>query len=155
MSCTGLLRFARVSIPGSVHTTVKQFPITCLRRRYGWRNVHSEYICIFCSCSICCIWCHCFVFYHCFWSLHRNHCSIFKPKHLKGDDSELVYIDSVNQEFNGFFFLLLFVFSFYSIHILFCIKTISKWRIYLHAKTFKLKLKMWSFIFRRQPLVTK
>ena len=77
--------------------------------------------------------------------------SIFKPKHLKGDYSGFVYIDNVNQEFNGF----LFYFIFYSIHILVCSKTVSKWRIYLHAKTFKLKLKMSSFIFRRQPLVMK
>ena len=52
--------------------------------------------------------------------------SIFKPKHLKGVDSGFVYNDNVNQEFNVFLFVCLFVFCFYSIHILVCSKTVSK-----------------------------
>ena len=36
--------------------------------------------------------------------------SIFKPKHLKGDDSGLVYSDNVNQEFNVFVVVVCFLF---------------------------------------------
>ena len=50
--------------------------------------------------------------------------SIFKPKHLKGDYSGFVYIDNVNQEFNGFFCFVFvcFVFVFIVSTSLFAVK---------------------------------
>ena len=153
MSCTGLLRVARVSIPDSVHTTVKQFPISCLRRRYGWRNVDSEYIYI--ALAVYVAYDVTVSFFTIVFGLYIEIIVLFLNQNTWREMTlSLFTLTAWTRNLMGVL-LLLFVFCFYRIHILFCIKTISKWRIYLHAKTFKLKLKMSSFIFRRQPLVTK
>ena len=111
-----------------------------------WLKKCWKWVYIYCSCSICCIWCHCFVFYHYFGYLHKKKLFLFLNQNTWREMTlGLFTLTTWTSNFCFNYFLVSTS--------LFAVKQFQNDEYICklpHAKTFKLKLKMSSFIFRWQ-----